>query len=117
MEISRDPAPIERRKNLRIPVVVPVDLNRGRKGTRAETVNISVDGAFIATGEVFQPGASLEVTFHLPNEELSTTHGRVLYTLTDAHVSDLPTGIGVFFPDDEAFGPVWQHAQRNGQPH
>ncbi len=90
------------RKNVRVPVVLPVQYNSSGKSFNAETYTLSQEGVFIKTPKPLPISSELEVQFILPGDKKDISIvGEVVHqsTMGDTDNSHVLSGMVVIFKD------------------
>ena len=89
----------EKRKSVRIPVNFPAVFSYNAGQGNGEILNLSVDGAYLCSGESLEAGKKIKLSFDLPDHELHL-NAQVIWRKA---LKDRKTfGMGLFFKDAPA---------------
>lgn len=85
------------RRELELPVVVHDTGNRVRGAIRFDLRDLSLGGAFVRSGLLFEVGEEVEMEFQLPGGPLVQARGRVAWVARDPAPRD--AGMGIAFSE------------------
>jgi Tfp pilus assembly protein PilZ len=95
---------VKDRQRLRVPADLYVVSKFGDEYYPGQVVNLSRGGAFLATETIFPVQAELILFLANPyggQVALFETEGKVIWTTEGVRISDLPTGMGIRFEEED----------------
>jgi len=91
----------EKRKSIRVPVHLDASFQHGDKNFNGKLLNLSVDGCFLQSAELFHAGELIDLNFRIPDQEMEFK-GKIMW-VGSADKSQPSFGMGIHFEDPIPF--------------
>jgi len=85
----------EKRKSIRVPVELDADFQHADKNYNGKLLNLSVDGCFLQSKEMFHAGELIDLKFRIPDRDVQF-QGKIMW-IGSADKSQANYGMGIHF--------------------